>query len=135
MDEDIIKIVNDHEKRIKALEGKREDEGHEVKGARAKSINEFLLETKASGNVEKVVVFGNYLEQHRSMECFARSDIEAICRDSREPVSSNISSDLARAIKKGWIMLHNQKKGGNETYRITSKGEEVIKNNFDKRGR
>lgn len=130
MEEDIIKMLHDHEKRLKALEGRGKNEEPSASKHTEKSINEFLLETKPDGYTEKTVAFGHYLEENRNMDCFTRADIEAIFREARETVSKNTSKDIVRGIKKGWIMTHNQKKEGKEAYRITSKGIDAIKNKF-----
>jgi hypothetical protein len=135
MDEDIRKMFEDHERRISALEGAKAPELKSESGStRGQSINEYLLETKAESYIEKTVACGYYLERERSMEYFAVEDIEQIMRTAREPISKNISKDIQRGMKKGWIMEHTEKKAGKRTYRITSKGIEAVNNKFAEKG-
>ncbi len=132
MDEDIIKMVQDHERRISALEDKKVEAT--PARFRGQSINEYLLETKASGYTEKTVACGYYLEKERSAESFTPEDIEEIMRAAREPVSKNTSEDIRRGMKKGWVMEHDEKKAGRRTYRITAKGIKAIESKFETKG-
>lgn len=132
MDEDIIKMVQDHERRIAALENKKVEAAPER--FRGQSINEYLLETKASGYIKKTVACGYYLEKEKSTEFFTLGDIEATLREAREPVSKNTSKDIQRGMKKGWIMQHTEKKAGKRTYRITAKGIKAIESKFEGKG-
>ncbi len=134
MDEETRKMFEDHEQRIAALEGKKPEIKQESAAARGQSINEYLLETKAEGYIEKTVACGYYLEKERSMEYFTVEDIEQIMRAAREPISKNISKDIQRGMKKGWVMEHTEKKSGKYTYRVTAKGIETINNKFAKKG-
>jgi hypothetical protein len=134
MDEDTRKMFEDHERRIAALEGRKEPESKQESGAsRGQSINEYLLETKAEGYIEKTVACGYYLEKERSTEYFAVEDIEQIMKTAREPISKNISKDIQRGMKKGWIMEHTEKKAGKRTYRITARGIAAIDSKFAKK--
>ena len=136
MDDDIRKIFEDHERRISALEGttKSPELKQESGVGRVQSINEYLLETKAEGYIEKTVACGYYLEKERSMEYFAVEDIEQIMRTAREPISKNISKDIQRGMQKGWIMEHTEKKGVKRTYRITARGIDAVNSKFAKKG-
>jgi hypothetical protein len=130
MDEEIRQRFEQLEKRVSQLESKSLSVVEKETAEKPQSIQEFLAESAALGNVQKTVVVGYYLEKQRGKSYFTSKDIEAIFREARVPVSKNISMDISRAIQKGWIMEYSKNEKGPSTYITTSKGERVIKARF-----
>ena len=124
MDEDIKKVLDDHEKRISGLESLFRSE--KVPSSKKISIKEFLLQIRPQGDVEKSLCVAYYLEKHGDLDSFTIKEIETAFREAKEPVPKNINYKVIKNIEKELMMDSEQKKNGLKTWNLTSKGERYV---------
>jgi hypothetical protein len=67
------------------------------------SLREFLNETRAKTNTEKITAIGAYLHQHRDRRVFSARDMSEGFRAAAEPVPGNVNRDLRTTRRFGWI--------------------------------
>lgn len=124
MDEDIKKVLDDHEKRIHGLELLFRSE--KVPSSKRISIREFLLQIRPQSDVEKSLCVAYYLEKHEGLDSFTIKEIEAAFRAAKEPVPENINYKVIKNIEKGFVMESQQKKNHLKTWNLTSSGEGYV---------
>ena len=127
MDPEIKKILDEHEKRLNALESsgtKRIEQTQPKK----QSIKEFLLEKKPKSDVERSLAIGYFLENNENHASFNVADLEKSYRNAKEKIPSNINESVNKNVKKGHIMLAKEKKDGLKAWELTSTGEKYIEN-------
>jgi len=125
-DEEVRKILEDHEKRIQKLE-----KLYESKPATSKkqiSIKEVILSKKPKNDVEKTIVIGYYLENFRNMSSFNAKDLEEGFRKAKEKVPKNINYKVIKNIEKGFMMEAKEKKDKLKAWNLTSTGERFVEN-------
>lgn len=130
MDEEIRKILEDHEKRIQRLEKLFESEPIQTK--KQISIKEFILTKKPKNDVEKTLVIGYYLEKFREMSFFNAKDLEDGFREAKEKVPANINYKVIKNIEKGFMMEAKEKKDKLKAWVLTSTGERFVENDLKK---
>jgi len=131
MDEEIKKILDDHENRIKALENKIL--GKEMqKREKPISLKEFMLSIKPTSDVQKTLIIGYFLEKYEGFQCFNASDIENGFSNAKEPVPNNINLCVIKNIKKGYMMEFKEKKDNMKSWVLTNSGERAVENGFQK---
>lgn len=130
MDEEIRKILEDHEKRIQRLEKLFESEPIQTK--KQISIKEFILTKKPKNDVEKTLVIGYYLEKFREMSSFNAKDLEDGFREAKEKVPANINYKVIKNIEKGFMMEAKEKKDKLKAWVLTSTGERFVENDLKK---
>lgn len=126
--EDIIKDImgrlDDHERRISALEGmpakKTQGEGKKL------SIKEFILTKKPVDDVRKTLVIGYYLEHYESAGRFNAKDLAEGFRLAKEPLPANINDKVNRNIQSGRIMDAKEKKDNLKAWVLTNSGEKFV---------
>lgn len=118
------KKIEEHEKRIKALEGMP------IKQAVGKdlSLKEFLLDLKPSDEVKSTLAVGYFLEHYKSMESFNVKELASAFRSAKEPPPKNINDKINKNIRNGHMMEAEEKKDNTKAWTLTSKGEKFIKN-------
>ena len=126
MDEEIKKILNDHEKRIQRLE--RLFESKPIQTKKQISIKEFILTKGPKNDVEKTLVIGYYLENFRGLSSFNAKDLEDGFREAKEKVPENINYKVIKNIKKGFMMEAKEKKDKLKAWTLTSTGERFVEN-------
>lgn len=123
---DIIKKLEDHERRISALEGmpqKTISEGKKL------SVKEFIIEKKPIDDVQKTLVIGYYLEHFENMDRFNVRDLTEGFRLAREPVPANINDKVNLNIeRRGRMMPAKEKKDMRKAWYLTSTGEKFVEN-------
>lgn len=122
MDPDILKILDDHEQRLKRLEGS----GVHTQTIKQTSIREFILSKKLKNDVEKTLVIGYYLEKYEKNSPFNVKDLEEGFRRAKEPVPDNINYKVYLNVKKGYLDEAKEKKNGNIAWYLTNSGEERV---------
>ncbi|MFH0949210.1 MAG: hypothetical protein V1802_01855 [Candidatus Aenigmatarchaeota archaeon] len=130
MDNETKQILDDHEKRIRALEGVFKSEPQ--KGKKQISIKEFLLSKKPKDDVQRTLVICYYLEKHRGMSSFNAKDIEERFRDAKEKVPDNVNYKAIQNIKRGYMMEAKEKKDKFKAWTLTSTGERFVENDLKK---
>ena len=121
---DMIKKLEDHEKRISALEDmpakKMQAEGKKL------SVKEFLLTKKPTDDVQRTLVIGYYLEHFESMDRFNAKDLAEGFRSAKEPTPANINDKVNSNIEKGRMMEDKEKKDKFKAWVLTNSGEKFV---------
>ena len=127
---EILKAIENHEKRIKTLEElfKRED----INVTKDLSIREFLNLKNPDSYLDKVIYVGYFLEKYEALGSFTAKDIEKKFREAKEKIPSNINSLINRNIEKGYIMEAEQEKDGLKAWILTHTGERFVENELTK---
>jgi len=128
---DIIKKLEDHERRISALEGmpqKTISEGKKL------SVKEFILEKKPSDDVQKTLVIGYYLEHFEGMDKFNVKDLTEGFRLARERLPTNINDKVNLNIAKGYLMAAKEKKDKFKAWCLTNTGEKLVESGLKTEG-
>ncbi len=96
-------------------------------GARRMSLREFLHESQASSNPEKITAIGEYLREHEGKDEFTRDDIKGRFRQAGEAPPKNFSRDFSVATKNVWVADDANSPG---SFFLTNTGRAAIKNKF-----
>ena len=124
MIKDIMAKLEDHEKRISALEGapakKMQAEGKKL------SVKEFLLTKKPTDDVQRTLAIGYYLEYFESMDRFNIRDLADGFRSAKEPPPTNINAKVDLNIGKGYMMEAKEKKDKFKAWVLTNSGEKFV---------
>ena len=128
---DIIKKLEDHERRISALEGMPQKT---KSGGKKLSIKEFIIEKRPSDDVQKTLVIGCYLEHIEGMDKFNVKDLTEGFRLAREPLPTNINDKVNMNIAKGHLMTAKEKKDNRKAWYLTARGEEFVENGLKTEG-
>jgi hypothetical protein len=122
--QDIMKKLENHERRISALEGtpvkKMQAEGKKL------SVKEFWLTKKPTDDVQGTLVIGYYLEHFELMDSFNRRDLADGFRSAKEPLPSNINDKVNMNIGKGYMMEAKEKKDKLKAWVLTNFGEKLV---------
>lgn len=131
----LIDIIDDHEKRIVALEGlgaKDVSMGNATPVNKKVSLKEFLLSKKPSNDVQRTLAIGYYLEKFEGMTSFNFGELEGSFVSAKEKAPENINDKVNMNIRKGHIMELKEKKNNKKAWCLTSTGEILVENNFQK---
>ena len=93
----------------------------------ALSPREFLTESEASNNAEKITALGHYMRVHEAKENFSKEDLKEGFRRAHEVIPKNLSRDVGIAIKAGWIHAAPGKAG---RYYMTHTGMKLVESKF-----
>lgn len=94
-----------------------------------KSPREYLLDTGARTNTQKILALSDYVSKRDSVEVISILDVKSAFSKAGEPVPRNFSRDLKDAVQTGYISEDDNQAGH---YFITNKGYEVLENSFEK---
>lgn len=128
---DIIKKLEDHERRISALE---EMPQKTISEGKKLSVKEFILEKKPSDDVQRTLVIGYYLEHFEGMDKFNVKDLTEGFRLAREPLPANINDKVNLNIAKGCLMAAKEKKDKFKAWCLTNRGEKFVENGLKTEG-
>ena len=130
--EDMMKKLDEHEKRISILESatikKTQTEGKKL------SVKEFLLTNKPNDNVQRTLVIGYYLEHFELMDSFNTKDLADGFRSAKEPQPININDKVNMNLRKGYMMEAKEKKEKSKAWVLTSTGEIFVLEGLPKGG-
>jgi len=127
---EVIRILEDHERRISALEGmpeKLKSEGKKL------SIKEFMLTKNQTDDVQKTLVIGYYLEHFEGMDKFNAKDLAEGFRSAKEPLPGNVNDKVNSNIGKGYMMAAKEKKDKFKAWVLTNSGEKFIESGFEEK--
>jgi hypothetical protein len=130
IDEDISKKLiaqlENHEKRISALEGTpiKKDVVKKM------SLKEFLLEKKPTDQVKTTLAIGYFLEHYEGMESFNAKDLANAFRSAKEPPPKNINDKVNMNIHNGQMMEAIEKKDNIKAWVLTATGEKQVEEGF-----
>ncbi|QBR70409.1 hypothetical protein CU048_02975 [Beijerinckiaceae bacterium] len=91
------------------------------------SLREFLDESQATRNPDKITAIAEYLIAHEGTESFTRDDIKGRFRTAGEAAPANFPRDFTWAVKNGWIAEDPKSPG---SFYVTKKGRTAIENKF-----
>lgn len=122
--EELKRIIEDHEARIKKLEGI--DISPQVK-TKQKSLREFVNEHKNESDVDKTMLILFFKEKFMGIEGITSRDVTEGFREIREKVPGNIADKFQQLAKRGLITPSKLSKKLN-SWTYTNSGEEYITN-------
>lgn len=135
--EDIKKFterIESLEKRVAQLEAQQSDTLKPASGEANKgkgiSIKEFIISSKPSGDVQKTLAIGYYLEKYEKMTSFNVDDISKHFQLAKESTPQNINDKINMNIKKGHLMEADSKKDNKKAWIVTNTGEQFLDNGF-----
>lgn len=127
MSENIRSILENHEKRISALEKIiRTAPPPTIKKL---SIREFILSKNPKKDVDKTLAIGYFFERYEKMNSFNVKDLKRGFAAAREKVPPNINDKINQNIKKG-MMMETDEKDNLTAWVLTNKGEKFVENYF-----
>jgi len=113
---------------IASASGKRADGVSAASsGARRISLREFLEESGAKRNPDKIITIAEYLFKFEETEVFTREDIRGRYRLAGEATPANFPRDFAWAVRNGWVAEDAKSPG---SFYVTQKGRNAIENKF-----
>jgi hypothetical protein len=128
---ELKRILDDHERRISALEGMPE----KLKSAGKKlSIKEFVLTKNPVDDVQRALVIGYYLENFDGAEAFNVRDLTEGFRLARERVPLNMNDKVNMNRAKGYMMKAGGKKDNLKAWVLTSLGERFVDGGLNTEG-
>lgn len=102
----------------------------EVSSNKSLSAGEFIRKIGFKKDVDIVLAFGYYLENHGGQSSFAPTDINT-CYYEAKMESSNTSQSIIYLIRKGYLMEAKQpEKKGKKKYTLTTTGIDFIEQNL-----
>lgn len=129
---DLVTRIEKLEKRMDALD----DVPRIEKGERKElSIKEFLIDKKPSGDVQKTLVIGYYLEHHRKEDCFNVKDLTDGFRNAKEPLPTNMNDKVNLNISKGHMMAAREEKDNYKAWILTNTGERFVEEGLKLEGK
>ena len=90
------------------------------------SVREFLNSIKISGDVERTLAIGYFLEKHKNLNSFNKRDLEDTYAEAKESRPKNINDKVNLNIKSGHMMEAGEKKDSIKAWTLTTTGEQVI---------
>jgi hypothetical protein len=135
-------LLQDHEKRIRALEQKLVAAevtapaqpaqaaptvpAAPVAATKVKSMRQFMVEKSPTDDVQRSLVIGYYLEKQSGLTSFNAKDIEKGFVDAREKVPGNVADKILKNVWKGHMMQVSDEKDGLKAYVLTNSGTKFV---------
>jgi len=129
MEEDVKKILEDHEKRISALENLTKG-SKSLTPSKAKSLKEFIIEKNPKSDVNKTLSIAYYLEKFENQNLVTSKDIAEGYRRAKEKVPKNVTDMIQKNIAKGFMEESDTEKENQKAWYITNSGERFVENDF-----
>jgi len=136
--EEIKKMLEDHEKRISKLEALGEPSIEEQKKPSEKkklSVKEFLKEKKPKGYTRIALAIGFYLEKFERLSSFNAKDLENGFIAAKEKSPKNFNDTANMNVKNGHMMEYKSEKDGRKAWVLTRSGEDYVESGFKKEKR
>jgi len=120
------------EERLAKLEGPNQKELKTFK--KGISINEFMGSQKLSGDVQRTLAAGYYLEKYEGLSSFNAKDLVDAYRKLKIPKSQNINFNykVIKNIQQGYMTETKQKKDKQKAWVLTASGEKYVESGFQK---
>ena len=128
----VEETLKQHDERLKKIEEQLLNGGLPIKKGKEKSIKEFILEKNPKGAYNIGIAIAYYLENNAKMSSFNCADVEQGFRDAKEVLPKNIRDLMYKNTKKGYFMEAKELKDNLKAYVLTSSGEKLVENNFEK---
>lgn len=104
-----------------------EDRSDQSDRSRRMSLREYLDESQASRNPDKITVIGEFISEFEGRSEFSRDDIKSRFKQAGEAPPGNFGRDFAWAVSNGWVAEDTKNPGA---YYVTNKGREAIEAKF-----
>lgn len=126
--ESITKKIEDHEERLLKLEKMMHGSTSPEIARPQKQLSpkEFLLEKKASGEVQKTLLLCYYLERTLGLTSFNLDDLSKVYKLAKEVIPGNLNDKINKNIDKGYLVEAAEKKDTKKAWRLTLSGENFI---------
>jgi hypothetical protein len=124
----IMKMLQDHETRIAALEGL--GQGMVTNQQKPISVKEFVLSKKPNDDTRRTLAIGYFLEKYEKAASFNIRDLEEGFRKGKEKVPLNINDKVNGNIRNGHMMVASEQKDGLTAWTLTNSGERFVESNF-----
>lgn len=90
------------------------------------SPTEYILQLKPSSDVERTIVFANFLEEYRHLTSFSSDDIGALFVEARLKKPANVADKIGKNASKGLFMPAGDI-DGKKTWKLTLNGQAYMK--------
>lgn len=126
--ESIAKKIEDHEERLLKLEKILSSNlsPETARPSKQLSPKEFLLEKKASGEVQKTLLLCYYLEHTLGLAPFNLDDLSKVYKLAKEVIPGNLNDKINKNIDKGYLVEAAKKKDTKKAWHLTLSGENFI---------
>lgn len=91
------------------------------------SEGEYLEQSGADKNSERILALGAYLEDELGQQSFTRSDVREAFDRAREPLPGNFARDFALAASNRWL---SEVRGSDGDFRLTGTGRKLVEARF-----
>jgi hypothetical protein len=119
------------EQRLKDIESRLSTSAPEVtKASKDLSIKEFILTRRPTGDVEKTLAIGYFLERLTGATSFNVDDLTQQFFRAKEAKPQNINHKVNQNIQKGHMTEAPAKKDKKKAWMLTSTGEQFVENGF-----
>lgn len=131
---EILQRLSSLEKRVQELESQLLGSSTLPTSIAAKktSAKEFLLSKAPKTAPEQVLVLAYFLERERGVESFNIDDLEAMFREAKERLPTNLNDVVYQCGKRGMVMDAAEKKNSKKAWSLTSTGESFVADKLTK---
>lgn len=92
----------------------------------ALSPTEYILRLKPTSDVERTIVFANFLEEYRHLTSFSSDDIAALFAEARLKKPANVADKIGKNASKGLLMPAGDI-DGKKTWKLTLSGQAYMR--------
>ena len=128
VNDDIMKRIDELERRVTALENRPVKAKSASPGPKATSLREFIISKSPEMATDKALLIGYYLEKEQGITPFNNDDLVKGFNQAREPLPGNLSETLSKVARRGFITESQQKKDGTRGWLVTNSGERYVEN-------
>jgi len=96
------------------------------------SLQEFLIEKKPTGDVQKTLAIGYFLEIHEKIGAFNVADLLRGFERAKEKKPLNLNDKVNMAIRNAYFDEVVEKKDNKKAWQLTNKGIAFVDNSFNK---
>lgn len=129
--EEIMKTLEDHEKRLSKLEQVFQTKTEAVTSK--PTIKDFIRSKNPKYALQKTLAIGYYLEKYEDLSLFNVKDLTKGFRDAKEPPPTNMNDMVNKNKKKHYLMDAEKKKDNKMAWVLTAKGEQFVETGFQEK--
>jgi len=123
---EILKRINDHERRISKIEGLLKGEKPTTKKIRKETINEFIKRMKPDSETMTTLYIGYFLEIREVVSPFTKAEVEAAYRNAHLTLPKNISLSITNNVRKAFFGEYPELRDGVKAWILTNTGIECV---------
>ena len=131
-EEELKRLLEDHEERIKKLESKREKDLSDniIPTEKPKSLREFFKEYRSKNDTDKTLIIIKFYEAFKGDSAITVKEISQGFKEMREKLPQNISDKLQLLDKRG-LAMPIEKKGRFKCWVLTNSGEKYLRDKLE----